>query len=185
MFKLRCSMLAACLVSSLLISGCYVDPRYANEQSGALTGAVAGGVLGATVGKGAGQGFATIVGAMIGSAVGSDIGRTMDRQAQDRANRAYGQAMQSGQSVQWRSSRFQGQVMPSRHVFYIDGRACRRFSMVIEDGQGGEEIVNGTSCDYGQKGWIVVDEQHTPKSTLRAEQKKAQQNCHCHCHEDQ
>ncbi len=172
------------LATSFVTSGCYVDPRHANEQSGALTGAVAGGLLGATVGKGAGQGFATILGAMVGSAVGSDIGRSMDRQAQDRANRAYGQAMQSGQNVQWQSSRFQGQVMPSRHIFYIDGRACRRFSMVIEDGRGGEELVNGTSCDYGSKGWLVVDEQHSPsKSQLRSAVGSGS-DCHCHCHAD-
>ena len=166
-------------VISMVSTGCYVDPRYANEQSGALTGAVAGGILGATVGKGAGQGVATILGAMIGSAVGSDIGRGLDQQARDRANAAYAQAMRDGYDVAWQSKDFRGRVMPSPHVFYIEGRACKRFTMTIVDGRGGEEQVNGTSCNYGPKGWIVVDEQAYPAQPYHSHPSSSEQ-CHCH-----
>lgn len=170
------------LCIAMITSACYVDPNHANEQSGALTGAVAGGLLGATVGKGAGQGVATILGAMVGSAVGSDLGRSLDRQAQNRANTAYGQAMRSGESVRWQSDQYRGSIMPSRHVFYIDGRACKRFSMTINDGRGGEDLVTGTSCDYGQKGWVVVDEQSVPKQPSSQAYHDDSGDCHCHCH---
>ncbi len=186
--KLACVV----LVSSLALTGCVVDRDHAHEQSGTLTGAVAGGLLGSTLGGGVGRGVATMVGAMVGGAVGSSVGQSMDDQAKDRAERAYVKAMKRNHQTHWQHNEYSGDIMPAQPTFFMDGRACKRLTMTVYVGKHVDKI-NGTACDYGKDGWLIVEKQH-----LRINQPTAKpmhfhrhdnflghpqpKDCHCHCH---
>ena len=182
------------LASSLVLTGCVVDREHAGAQTGALSGAVAGGLIGSTIGGGAGQGVASIVGAMVGGAIGSNIGDDMDEQSKARAQRAYRQAMHANHPVGWHYHGYQGQVTPAEQMFSIDGRACKRFTMTLSVGDHVDRI-NGTSCHYGPKGWLVVEEQvvmeeqKAPVAVAKPfhkhpKHKQSANACHCHCYHD-
>ena len=130
-----------------------INGRCQREAVGAAIGGVLGGAVGSTIGQREGRTVAIIVGSILGAAVGAQVGRDLDEA--DRA--CLGQSLElarNGQRVAWEdpSSGIRYLLTPIRD-YRRDGRICRDFDLMVQDGR--RETVRRSACSNGNGEWRV------------------------------
>lgn len=141
----------ALAVITFVISGCSGGPK---ETGGTLLGGAAGAIIGSQIGGGTGRLAAVAVGTLLGAMAGSAIGRSLDREDQRTAAEATRQSLDSGQAMQWQSSKNPG-VSGTITPLKSEG-SCREYQQTVVIG-GKTQQAYGKACKDANGDWKVVN----------------------------